>query len=441
MKKETLEKVLNGHKNLIVEGEVSSGKTTNILFPIVDDIIDKKESLFILDSREEYINQYYNKLKENNYNIIILNLRDMDKSEGWNPLEYPYNLYQNGNTEKAQEYLEKIGKTIFYESSMQDQFWSLTASDFFTGVVLGLFEDGKPEEINFNSINNMFNGVEKKYYTSDYITHYFNSKDPSSMPYIFASTTFLAPKDTRGGILATARQKLRLYISREKLAYLMNKTTFKVEDIVNKPTAIILIARDETKYLNSLASMFIEQLYMMLIDLKSNNKFNFILDNFDIIEKCNDLVDILSSCLSRKIKLFIATRSLDELTEKYGRYLLKLCDLISIGNANLKININNIEENLEKEFEDVSIEEANIEYPHLNPYKVQLFDLEKFVREHNLANQNSNNNFGIFDLEKPVNADDLIKSIDEKINQIETEEKLAEKSKPKSELEQFRIKD
>ena len=32
MKKEMLEKVLNAHKNLIVEGDNASGKTTNVLF-------------------------------------------------------------------------------------------------------------------------------------------------------------------------------------------------------------------------------------------------------------------------------------------------------------------------------------------------------------------------------------------------------------------------
>ena len=74
MKKEMLEKVLNAHKNLIVEGDVASGKTTNVLFPVVENAIDNKESLFILDSREEYVNRFYEKLKSNNYNTIILNL-------------------------------------------------------------------------------------------------------------------------------------------------------------------------------------------------------------------------------------------------------------------------------------------------------------------------------------------------------------------------------
>ena len=243
MKKEMLEKVLNAHKNLIVEGDIASGKTTNVLFPVVDNAIEKKESLFILDSREEYVNRYYEKLKSNNYNTIILNLRDMDKSEGWNPLEYPYNLYKNGEKDKAQEYLEKIGKIMFYENSSQDPFWALTASDFFTGVTLALFEDGNADEVNLNSVNNMFNGIDKKFGASDYITEYFKTKETSSKPYIFASTTFLAPKDTKGSILSVARQKLRLYVSREKLSQIMNKTTFNFDDVANKPTAIFVIAR------------------------------------------------------------------------------------------------------------------------------------------------------------------------------------------------------
>ena len=443
MKKEMLEKVLNAHKNLIIEGDVASGKSANVLFPIVDNAIDKKESLFILDSREEYINRYYDKLKSNNYNIIIVNLRDMDKSEGWNPLEYPYNLYKNGNKDKAQEYLEKIGKIMFYENSSQDPFWALTSSDFFTGVTLALFEDGNADEVNLNSVNNMFNGIDKKFGATDYITEYFKSKDVASKPYIFASSTFLAPRVTKESILSVARQKLRLYVSREKLSQLMNKTTFNFDDVVNKPTAIILIARDENKSLNTMAAMFIEQLYAILVDLKSKNKFNLILDNFDIIEKCNDLVDILGSCISRNIKTYIATRSVSELANIYGSYMPKLCDLLSIGNINIKLVISNVEETFDKDFETVSITESNVEYPTLNTTTIKMFDLEKLVKEIK-SQQLGNMNFANTDLGEPFKVDDLIKSIDDKIEQLEIEEKLDKLNKNdnvKSEFEQFKIDD
>ena len=442
MKKDMLEKVLNAHKNLIIEGDIASGKTTNVLFPIVENAIDKKESLFILDSREEYLNRYYDKLKANNYNIIIINLRDIDKSEGWNPLEYPYNLFKNGNEDKAQEYLEKIGKTIFYENSNADPFWSITASDFFTGVTLGLFEDGKEDEVNLNSVNYMFNGVDKKFGGSDYITEYFKTKGATSKPYIFASTTFLAPRDTKGSILSVARQKLRLFVSREKLSQLMSKTTFSFDDVVNRPTAIIFIARDENKTLNSLAAMFIEQLYAILVDLKTKNKFNLVLDNFDIIEKCNDLVDILSSCTARNIKTYIATRSVSEMVNIYSSYMPKLCDLVSIGNTDIKVVINNVEEKTDKEFENITLTESNIEYPKLNTNGVKLFDLDTLVKDLK-AQQLGNIDFTKTEFGEPCNIDNLIKSIDDKIAQLEVEEQMrkTKNNNEKSEFEQFKIDD
>ena len=94
---------------------------------------------------------------------------------------------------------------MFYENSSQDPFWALTASDFFTGVTLALFEDGNADEVNLNSVNNMFNGIDKKFGASDYITEYFKTKETSSKPYIFASTTFLAPRDTKGSILSVSQ--------------------------------------------------------------------------------------------------------------------------------------------------------------------------------------------------------------------------------------------
>lgn len=433
MKREVLEEIINSQKNLIVDGDVASGKTTNVLFPLVDEMINKKESMFILDSREEYINEYYDKLKENDYNIITINLRDLDKSDGWNPFEYPHSLYKKGKLDQAQEYIEKIGKTMFYENTNADPFWAYTASDFMTGVTLGLFEDGKEDEINLNSVNNMFNGVDSKYATSDYITTYFNMKDKASAPYIYASTTFLAPKETKGGILSVARQKLRLFVSREKLSKILNKTTFSYEKLLNTHTAIIFINKDENKSLNAISAMFIEQLFNILIDNKSSNRFNFVVDNFDSIEHINDLVEMLSSATSRNIKFLIVTRSLDELINKYGNYVSKLSNLLVINNDKLRLNISGLEKDVDKQFNEVIIKSSNIEYPKLNENPIKIFDLQKFVidkKKDNIANSFTNPFDNVPELPefpgaekyKNKSLEELISNIDKKIEEIEAEE-------------------
>ena len=461
MKKEMLEKVYNAQKNLIVAGDIATGKTTSVLFPLVDKMIEQNESLMILDSKEEYINKYYNKLKDKNYNVIVLNLRDLDKSDGWNPIQYAYELYKKGNSDKAMDYLEKTAKTMFYEDSTVDPFWSLTASDFFTGVTLALFEDGKEDEINLNSVNMMFEGVNERFGTTDYLTNYFKLKSPSSQSYVCASTTILAPKETKGSILSVAKQKLRTYVSREKLSVLMNKTTFNYEDVATKPTAIFFIAKDESKYLNALAAMFIEQLFTVLFDLydmKSSNKFNFVLDNFDIIEKVNEFTDMLSSGLSRRIKFTVSTRSLEDLTAKYGSYIKKLSNIITVAPGLLKTTIDEKEEMIENKFEKIIDVYNEVEYPKLNPISIKIFDLKNFVHESKKTEMDNNIN-GLPKLTDPfannpwintptdnnTNLDDLLKKIDDKIEELEELEKMEKVEnqdvKVESEISKFKIED
>ena len=421
MKKEILKRILNDNKNLIVSGDISVGKTSNVLFPLVREMIDEKQSLLVLDSKEEYIKEYYDDLKSKDYNIVILNLRNLSKSEGWNPLEYPYNLYKDGKVDEAINYIEKQAKAIFYDDSEVDQFWSNNSSDFYTGIVLGLFEDGKDNEINLSSVNSMFNSTDNKYSVNDYVTQYFKLKNPSSQSYIFASSTISAPKETKGGIISVARQKLRTYVTREMLSTLLNKTTFSYEDILTKPTAIFVIARDENKYINNVATMFIEQLFTILVNSKIQNQFNFVLDNIDDLERVNELSDMLSSGVSRNIKFEIATRSYEELIEKYGKYIEKLSNLVVVE-KDIKLVIDNEEYTEEKEQLIEFIQDENVEFPLLQKEKIEMFDIVEFVRSKKEGIDMSNP-FLANNLSTNVpDINGLIKDIDRKIEQLDAKE-------------------
>ena len=284
---------------------------------------------------------------------------------------------------------------------------------------------------------NMFNQAEEKIGGSIYLNEYFNAKNPTSNAYTFASATILAPKETKGSILSVARQRLGMYATRENLSQMMNKTTFDVENSLHKPTAFMVIARDENSALNKVATMFIEQLYTRLIDLKVDTKFHFILDNFDSIEICHDLVDILSSCIPRNIKIYIATRSLSKLIDTYGKYMLKLCDLISIRNEDIKIEMGNEEEKIEKDFETITIPKNTIFYPSYEKETIKCFDLKEKVHQIRHAK-----------IIEALNAQpdegeisDIQKQIDDKFKKLTEQEAYYQAKEHKSELEQFKIED
>lgn len=376
MKREILDKLYNSKRNIIVSGNMATGKTTNVLFPITDKIISNKESFVVTDSKDEYLNKYYNYLKEKNYNCIILNLRDLEKSECWNPLEYAYNLYKENNQNKAIEYLYNLANSFFNTEENDDPFWQRTTCDFFVGVALALFEDAKKEEINLNSINKIITATNTKNEKESPLTTYFMSKDKSSQAYINASTTILAPKDTKGSILMVANQMIKPYIYNDTVSSLLNITTFDYKDILNKPTAIFVITKKESKIMNSVATSFIEELFNILLD--NQNKFNFILDNIDDIRYFNNLLDMMSQASPNHLKFYLGTRSINNLKEKYNDLLLSVSDQVEIIGESIAYTINDIKNTIPNDNEEVVIQQSIIEYPTNQIKKIQIFNLEEF---------------------------------------------------------------
>ena len=428
MKKEILENIIKQNRNIVVSGDISSGKTKSFMFPLVEEQIDNNENVIILDTKEEYISKYYETLKNKDYNIITLNLKDLNKSVGWNPLKYPYTLYKSGNIDAALDSIYKVAIPIFHDEDSKDPFWENSACDFFTGLVLSLFDDAKEDEVNFNSVNALFDSLNVRYGDKDLLTHYFEYKGRNSKAYTAASTTLLAPMETRGSIVSVARQKFKLYVIREKLNNLLSKTTFNYEDIVTKPTAIFIISKDENTYLSTLVEIFITQLFDILIN-NSKTKYNIILDNFDILNEIVGFNSMLSSGIAQKIKFYIATRSIDKLYDTYGYYIKSLI---------CYYDINNIRRDSTLEEENLEYVESNVEYPVLEINDIKVFDLENFLNDKNVTLPQKND-------VNHVNSDkisDLINKIDNKIQELDSKDKMVDKylDEIKDEVDQEMIK-
>ena len=92
-------------------------------------------------------------LRARGYQILLLNFRDPQQGNAWNPMYLPYSLYKSDNEDKAVELLEDLALNILYEekNGNADPFWEKSAADYFTGLALGLFEDASEDEVNLNS--------------------------------------------------------------------------------------------------------------------------------------------------------------------------------------------------------------------------------------------------------------------------------------------------
>ena len=432
------------YHNLVI-GSTGSGKTETIVKPMVNLLAKKGESMIITDPKGEIYAYSAEYLKKQGYNIIVLNFRDTERGNTWNPLTLPYQYQKQGNIDKATELLDDVASNIFIDAKSKDPFWERSAADYFSGLALGLFKDAKEDEINLNSINLMSTVGEDRFGTSDYIKEYFKLKGESSSEFIFASNTFNAPSDTKGGILSTFRQKIRLFSSRELLSEMLSRSDFDMRDIGRKKTAVFLIIHDEKTTYHSLLTIFLKQCYETLIDVAKDNggklpfRTNFILDEFANMPPLKDVDSMVSAARSRDIRFTFIIQNFSQLNDVYGKevaeiikgncgnmvYLIstemaaleeisKMCGevkskekdktastpLISVSDLQKlklfeavikRLRMNPFKTKLTPDFEmNWGIDRQLADLPTRERNEIQLFDIKKFVSEEKRKNMLSN---------------------------------------------------
>jgi len=312
--------------NLVI-GSTASGKTETIVQPMVKSLAKAGESMIITDPKGEIYEKNAEELKEKGYNIVVLNFRNPQNGNCWNPITLPYSLYKEGNVDKATELLDDLAKNILYDESSkgQDPFWENTSADYFAGLCLALFEDAKEEEINLNTINVMTTVGEEKIGASTYMKEYFSDKNQASPAYINVASTLMAPTETKGSILSVFKQKIKLFSSKENLSEMLSYSDFNMKDIGRKKTAVFIIIHDEKKTYHPLATIFVKQCYETLVDVAFENggklpfKTNFILDEFANMPPLKDADAMVTAARSRAIRFTFIIQNFSQLTDVYGK--------------------------------------------------------------------------------------------------------------------------
>ena len=319
----------SGQPHSLIMGASGSGKTQCIMYPYIKILGRHGESMIVTDPKGELYEECGNMLKEKGYRIILINFRDPKEGAAWNPFSYPYRIYKEGNIDKANELLQDLASNILIDpNNKAEPFWEQTASNFFTGLSLGLFDDATEDEININSINMMAEVGEDRIgnSASNYIKEYFKSKGELSPAYIAAASCINAPNETRGGIMSTFRTKTRIFSSQESLSEMLSYSDFDIRDIGKEKTAVFLKVHDEKTTYHALATIFVKQAYEALIataqtcpGLKLPYRTNFVLDEFANMPALKDVGTMITASRSRNIRFAFVIQNFSQLNQVYGK--------------------------------------------------------------------------------------------------------------------------
>lgn len=312
------------HHSMII-GSTGSGKSRLLCMPMIGIMANAGESFIATDPKGELFQMTSGLAKESGYQVVVLNFRDFNCGDRWNPLAIPYELYQAGNQDQALSLLNDLVMTLTSkEYSSTDRFWTQMAQSLILANLLLLFETGKKEEINMHSLSRLCldYGRPRNQNALYQLLPYMNPDSIAAMNY---TGVCVDAEKTQSSIMGVVHSVLRVFSTQEGLLRMMSGSTFDMRTFGRKKTAVYLIIPDEKSTFHFLVSTFTKQCYEMLIseahreaDKKLPVRVNFVLDEFANLPVIPDMSNMISAARSRNIRFHLVIQSMNQLESKYG---------------------------------------------------------------------------------------------------------------------------
>ena len=314
----------------LVFGSTGSKKSRLIVMPTVHMLAAAGESMIISDPKAEIYQRTSEFLSRNGYEIYVINLRNPELGNAWNPLYIPYCFYKSGEIDKACELVNDIAYNLtLADNDLKDPFWDYSAGDLLSGLILLLFKYCKLNDLSDQSVN-IENLLQLR-------RELFDEKARREHPLweiamedtVIASAlagTKTALERTKASILCTFDEKIRFLAMSHSLIGMLSDNNFDISSIRYKKSAIYLIVPDEKTTYHRIVSMFIKQSYEYLIykSYSSINiqqtflRINYILDEFSSLPPIKDFPAMISAARSRNIRYMLVIQSQHQLINRYA---------------------------------------------------------------------------------------------------------------------------
>jgi type IV secretion system protein VirD4 len=303
-----------GNINVLVVGGSGSGKSACYSKPNAYQMLG---SYVFTDPKGELYDDTAGFLKQNGYDIKVLNLVNPENSDGYNPL-----MHINSNID-----VDVIAHTIVKgqeaEGKSSDPFWDDNAEMLLKALIYYLIATRPPEEQNLASCAELVRAANSNNGTS-LLSELINEL-PFDHP---ARTNFksieLASEKTFSSILSTLQSKLGKFDSKE-IAEVTSTNTINFEDIATHKTALYVISSDTHTAYNFLLTIFFAQMIQQLYNFADQNggklpiRTYFILDEFANIGQIPDFDKKISTSRSRGISFSVILQNLDQLEAVYEK--------------------------------------------------------------------------------------------------------------------------
>ena len=321
-------------------GRTRGGKDETKVLPDLEQISRSEELPHIVCTTVKYetIEKTKEELEERGYIVEVLNLVDLDKSFGYNPLDLIKDAYMRGEIDEADELCKTFSHPLYYDPHAKEKIWQEAAMGMVNSCILALchefihpsLEVKHPELVTLGAIVNMMIQLSGSYQLDKEsrfkLDEYFNSlslDNPARQEYSMISVT---AGQMRSSILGSTLGRLQKFVS-PKVKRMMNRTTFDFSKLTDtkQPYCIMVILPDYTQTNYIIATTFIEQCYYYLSrhatlhQDRLPKRVRFILNEFGNMPPFSSLQSMVSVGAGRGMLFDFYLQDFTQFTIKYGK--------------------------------------------------------------------------------------------------------------------------
>lgn len=347
----------------IVVGTTRCGKSRKIVRQLVMIVSMAGESMIFNDPKKEMYFDFRNFLeKKKDYKVNCLDFRNLQYSDGWNPLDSIIDCLQDRDDpdiDNADQYSQDMVTSIVVDSGKGEQIWIDGQKALIKGIILANCQANVSEDKkNFYSVYQTLAllGGEQAYNNNPNdkkmkLSAYMNSLDETDIARTAYTTITNSPEKTRGSFMTSALATLQLFSS-IKLMKVLSKSDFSFREFTEGKRALFIVNPDEKKTYDRIAGICFDQSYQTLVfeanrmqGRRLKKKVHMIYDEFGNMPTIDAMQSKMTVALSRGIVYHFYVQGFDQLNDRYDESIARIIR----GNCNLTYFISSADLNTCKE--------------------------------------------------------------------------------------------
>lgn len=345
--------------NVIVVGGSGAGKTRGYVLP---NIMECNCSYIIADPKGEILRKTGGLLEKEGYEICVLNLVDLEKSDCYNPIAY---LRSDHDALKLVTNLIKNTNEKGQKSS--DPFWDKSEAAILQAFILYLLHEASASEQNFSTVMYMIENAaaseEDESYKSpvDLLFDDLERKNPEHIALKMYKVFKQAAGKTAKSILVSTAVRLAAF-NLPEIARVTEKDEMFLNTIGNRKKAVFAVISDNDTSLNFIVSMLYSQAFQELYHEADRNggrlpvHVRVMMDEFANVALPENFEKVLATCRGREISVNIIIQNMAQIKAMFRdswENLTGNCDTYIYLGGNESTSHEYISKSLGKETVDV----------------------------------------------------------------------------------------